>query len=395
METDRKRIAFVATVFGHLEAFHIPYMTLLKNKGYEVHAFGAVDHGYPGISNQFKSFPISFNKNPFHKDNWEAYMDLVSYFKENEYSMVHFHTPIASIVGRLAAQKAKIPSVVYTAHGFHFHGGAPLLNWLLYYPAERIMARYTDYLITINKEDYLRAKRFKVRKEIIYLPGIGVDTSAFDSKISQEDSQSLRKSLGMQDGDFIVTCIAELNSNKNQEQLIRAVHILVSRYPHLKCLFIGQGNKAEYYKDQVTTLQLNDHIQFLGFRRDIPELLAISQVVALVSKREGLPKALLEGMSAGKALFGTDIRGINDLITDGKNGFLVEVSNIPQSVEVLESMLQDPQRIDEMGLQSKCLVSKYDLSVVISEMNDIYEKALSKNAIGYITANGEPAELSR
>ncbi|MEC0247483.1 glycosyltransferase family 4 protein [Paenibacillus chitinolyticus] len=395
METDRKKIAFVATVFGHLEAFHIPYMTMLKNKGYEVHAYGAVDHGYPGISNQYKSFPISFNKNPFHKDNWKAYLDLVTYFKENEYSMVHFHTPIASIVGRLAAKKAKIPSVLYTAHGFHFHTGAPLLNWFLYYPIERIMARYTDYLITINKEDYLRAKRFKVRKETIYLPGIGVDTSAFDNMVSQEYYQALRNSLGLQIDDFIVTCVAELNSNKNQEQLIRAIHILVSRYPYLKCLFIGQGNKAEYYKDQVTTLQLNDQIQFLGFRRDIPQLLAISQVVALVSKREGLPKALLEGMSAGKALFGTKIRGISDLIKDGKNGFLVEVSNIPQSVEALESMLQDPQMVNEMGLQSKCLVSKYDLSLVIDEMNRIYEKALSKNTIGYTMVNGKPVELSK
>ncbi|GJM69130.1 hypothetical protein HMSSN036_13460 [Paenibacillus macerans] len=231
--------------------------------------------------------------------------------RRERYELVHVHTPNAGAICRLAAAWAGGGKVLYTAHGFHFYSGAPWRNWLLYYPLERLMARFTDVLITINREDYERAARFPVRGKAAYLPGVGVDLGEF-APASAAEAARLRRELGLAPGDFAILCIAELNGNKNQRQLLEALRELRGRAVPAVLLLAGTGGRERHYRRLAEDLGLREAVRFLGYRKDIPQLLQAADVLALSSRREGLPRALLEGLAAGKPLVATDVRGSRD-----------------------------------------------------------------------------------
>ncbi|MGE7636519.1 glycosyltransferase family 4 protein [Peribacillus frigoritolerans] len=374
----RAKVAFVATVYRHLEAFHLPYMKLLQEKGYEIHAYGSLDDGKVGVlNNDVICHDIDFKRNPFDWHNLKAFLELVKSFKKEEFQLVHFHTPVASIIGRIAAKLAKVPTVMYTAHGFHFFKGAPRLHWGVYYPIEKLMSRWTDYLITINEDDFNLANKFNIRKEIYFVAGVGVDTVQFSIKKDFEIIEQKRNSLFLNENDFVILCVAELNDNKNQRQLIEAVQKLRQKYNYVKCLLVGVGESDQSLRELVDKLQLNEIIHFLGFRKDIPELLAISNVVTLLSKREGLPKALMEGLAASKPIIATDVRGCRDLVINGDNGYLVPISDVKLTVNAFQNLLDNRIKAQEMGKKSREMASKYDLQQILSEMEQIYMKALN------------------
>ncbi|RAS84342.1 hypothetical protein A3863_24385 [Priestia endophytica] len=375
-----KKVAFIATVYRHLEAFHLPYIQLLQEKGYEVHAYGAPDHGKDGIlNNNVICHDMKFKRNPFHPNNLKVLQELVKSFKKENFQLVHFHTPIAGILGRIAAKQAKVPHVLYTAHGFHFFTGAPISYWLIYFPMEKIMAKWTDYLITINQEDFNRANKFKVRRATHYIAGIGVETNKFTLKNEIEVRKEKRMELQLKENEFVILCVAELNGNKNQRQLIESIYKIKEKYENVKCLLVGTGEDAQSLQEFIDQLKLKENVHLLGFRRDIPELLAASDVVTLLSKREGLPKALLEALAASKPVVATNVRGNRDLVVDGHNGYLVPISDVESTVNAFVKILDNPIRMKKMGTVSKEIVKKYDLGEILSEMEFIYNKALEFN----------------
>lgn len=378
------KVAFLATVYRHLEAFHSPYMKLLQNKGFEVHAYAAPDYGKEGVIKQgVICHDIPFQRSPFHPENVRALKMLYNSFKNERFCFIHVHTPVASVLGRLAAYIAGIPCVMYTAHGFHFFSGAPFQNWLLYYPVERWTSRWTDYLITINNEDYRRAKHFPVRKEILYVPGVGVDISQFQFSNDAEARRRKRLELGIQESDFVILSVAELNENKNITQLIVAVSYMKRIFDRemqtlsIKCLLAGDGDQRQQLMEKVKELKLNDHICFLGFRKDIPELMAASDVVVLLSKREGLPKALMEALAAGKPIVTTDVRGNRDLVEDGVNGYVVKVGDVTGTAEAFMKLIKNENERIQMGKANREKAKMYDLKNILVQMEKIYEKALS------------------
>ncbi|WP_405080394.1 glycosyltransferase family 4 protein [Paenibacillus chitinolyticus] len=375
-----RRVAFVATVFRHLEAFHIPYMKLLQEQGIEVHAYGHTDHGLEGIKkNGIKCFDIPFVRNPFHPKNIQAYRMIKKMLRQEDYGMIHVHTPVASIVTRLAALQAKVNPIIYTAHGFHFHKGASLINWLIYYPIERIMARFTDFLITINKEDYNRAKFFAVRQKVLFIPGVGIDSTEYNIENSLVVRRNKRKELSIMESDFVILCVAELNKNKNQIQLIRAVQLLHNKYPHLKCVMVGTGKMESEYEAVIQEKGLTNVIKIIGFRRDVPELLAAADAVTLLSYREGLPKSLLEALSAGKPIVATNIRGNSDLVSDGINGFLVQINDDKGTAAAFEKLMSDEFLCRNMGVNGLNFSKEYDITNILPQVNEIYRSLYKLN----------------
>lgn len=375
MNSHKGRVAFVATVYRHLEAFHIPFIQLLKTNNYEVHAFASFDSGKQALEELgVICHDIPFERSPFKISNLNCLKELIKYFKQFKFELIHFHTPVASIIGRAAAKITKVPHVLYTAHGFHFFKGSPLMYWILYYPIERFMARWTDTLITINREDYKRAESFPVKKYISYVPGVGVDTEIFKLEISDHSQNSKRKELNIGLDDIVVLCVAELNGNKNQTQLIDTIKILSVEFPNLKCLLVGYGEKESFYKEMVKTLKLEKHIHFLGFRRDISQLMKASDIVTLLSKREGLPKALLEALAAGKPIVTTDVRGNRDLVDNQVNGYVVPVANTDATVEAFRELILNPKKRTDFGNMSVQMSNQYDISTILNVMKDIYGK---------------------
>ena len=217
-----KKVLFVASISGHIKAFHIPCLKLFKDMGWttSVAAKSSINHiSQSDYCDNFYEIPIE--RSPFSYKNILAIYRLKKIIESEKFDIIHCHTPLGGVVARIAAKNARKKygtRVIYTAHGFHFFKGAPLLNWVLFYPIEKYLAKYTDTLICINQEDYNRAKLFFSRrcKNIEYVPGVGINTKRFNVKIKEKDIIKMKKSFGIGNNDYVLTCVARLDYNKNQ-----------------------------------------------------------------------------------------------------------------------------------------------------------------------------------
>jgi len=267
--------------------------------------------------------------------------------------------------------------VLYTAHGFHFYKGAPLKNWLLYYNMEKLAAHWTDGLITINEEDYKAAQKFKLRKngKMFFVPGVGVDVVSLEQRIASIDRSEKRKELGLSADAAVIITVGELNANKNHIQVLEALSKLNKTNFHY--LIVGNGEDEQKLQKAVNELLLRDKVSFLGFRRDVPELLTASDVFILTSRREGLPKAVMEAMAVGLPIIATDVRGNRDLVKSGENGYLVPLGNAEQTAIAIERLIDSEDLRRSMGGKSKELVKQYDLQNILKEMEKIYDNILN------------------
>ena len=310
-----QKVLFTATVVKtHINVFHLPYLKWLKEQGYEVHVAAKNDFiNEPCIiPNCDKYYDVKFARFPFSKTNIKAYKQLKKLIQENNYDIIHCHTPVAGVLTRLAARRNKNTTVIYTAHGFHFLKGAPLLNWLIYYPVERFCARYTDKLITINKEDYERAKRFKLRKngKVYYVPGVGINLEKIQNlKVNVKQK---KKELGISKNIPILLSVGELNKNKNHETVLQALSKLKDKnFIYLIC---GRGVLKEYLERKIQELHLENKAKLLGYRSDVIKILKTADLFIFPSKREGLPVSVIEAMAAELPVIASNVRGNRDLI---------------------------------------------------------------------------------
>ena len=337
-----KKALYVATVDLHIRSFHLPYLKLLHDNGYEVHVATNGDEKFPNCDVKHQ---ICIERSPFKVKNLKAIKELRKIIEKEKFDIIHCHTPMGSVVARLAARRARKKygtRVIYTAHGFHFYKGAPLLNWLLFYPVEKWLAKYTDTLITINKEDYeLAKKKFSERcHDIQYIPGVGIDTKKFDIKMTDKEKNELRQSLGLKKDDFILTCVARLDKNKNQGFLIDAMQEIVKGHDNIHLLLVGRDELNGYYQKKVKEQKLDKNVHFLGNRDDIPELLHIADVVVSASKREGLPVNVIEAFACGVPVVALECRGMKDLIKDGENGFILDIHTKKLDSEIVNRIVE-------------------------------------------------------
>lgn len=325
----KKKVLFVATVDSHIELFHLPYLKMFHDKGWEVHV--ATETGKK-IQYCDKKIKLSIKRSPFKLvSNFKAVRQLRQVMKKEGYSIVHCHTPMGGVVARLAGKKCRRDGtrMIYTAHGFHFYTGAPLHYWLMFYPVEWFLAKHTDTLITINDEDYQRAKkRFGKRcRDIQYVPGVGVDEKKFEKKMSEKEMITLRKSLGLGDDDKILIFPAELSKRKNQIWLISTLKPLFDDDKKLKLILPGKDSLNGKCQQLVQDLNLENQVLFLGFRSDIPNLLQISCIAISSSRQEGLPVNLIEAAMLGLPIVATDCRGNRDICNSAK-AFVVNQNEI-------------------------------------------------------------------
>lgn len=365
-----KKVLFTATVDSHIKCFHIPFLKWFHENGYEVHVATNGDEEIPYCD---KKIRISFARNPFKLANLKAIKDLKKVIMEEKYDIIHTHTPMGAVVTRLAAKKArkKIGTrVIYTAHGFHFFKGASKLSWLMFYPVEKYLSKFTDTLITINQEDYNLAKsKFKKCKNVEYVPGVGIDALKFNLSLSESDKLNFRAKLGIKESDFVLIYVARMDKNKNQGFLIECMKDLSSRHNNIHLLLVGPDENNGIYQEQAKDV-LNVH--FLGFRRDIPELMSISDIAVSSSLREGLPVNIMEAMISSLPVVATDTRGVRDLVSNGKNGFVVEKNNVDQFVESVLKLYNDKDLRESFRRVSKEISKDYELSKILEMYIKIY-----------------------
>lgn len=372
-----KKVLFTATVDSHILLFHLPYLKYFKENGYEVHV---ATNGEEEIPYCDKKIKISFERSPFKLNNIRAIGQLKKIINEQNYDIIHTHTPMGSVVTRIAARKARKngTKVIYTAHGFHFFNGAPKLNWLLFYPVEKYLSKYTDVLITMNQEDYELAKN-KFKTNVKFVHGVGLDKQKFDSELSDDEKKKLRESLGLKENDFIIIYPAELSKRKNQEWLINTMESVLLKNHNMHILLPGKDSMNEFHKKLVTEKKLDKQIHFLGFRNDIPKLISISNVAISTSRQEGLPVNIMEAMYLGLPIVATDCRGNRDLVKNGKNGFVVAQGDSVNFKKSIINIYENKVDIKSLKKNSQNEIKQYMLNKVIKEMGEIYESVASSS----------------
>lgn len=366
-----EKILFTATVDSHILNFHIPYLKWFKEQGYEVHVASRGNADIPYVD---KKHNIPFERSPFRLSNIKAYLHLKEVIDSNNYRLIHCHTPMGSVLTRLAAKNARKSGtkVLYTAHGFHFFEGAPLKNWLLYYPVEKWLSRYTDCLITINDEDYECAIRKKFKSGTIKkVNGVGIDLNKFTPQ-TYKKKKKLRKQYGYSEENFILIYVAEMSYRKHQDLLINVVDILKNKIPNLKLLLVGTGDLLLKYKGQAKKLNLEEYIDFLGYRNDVANLMSISDVAVSSSRQEGLPVNVMEAMATGLPLVVTDCRGNRDLVSDGENGYVVGIDDKKRFAEAIMKLFGSEELRTRYSEKSLDIIKKYSLNIVLKKMEHIY-----------------------
>lgn len=371
-----KKVLFVATVVKtHIMEFHIPYLKMFKEMGWETAVAARNDYENPSdcvIPYCDNYYNVPFERNPLKPGNLKAYKELKHIIDEDEYDIIHCHTPVGAMLTRLAAKQARKrgTKVFYTAHGFHFYKGAPAINWILYYPVEKWLSRYTDVLITINKEDFERAKTFKAGK-VCYVPGVGIDLKKFNAGYVNKEQK--RKEIGVSADDFVLLSVGELIPRKNHEVVIRALSVLkqLDKLNHIEYVICGRGAYEADLRKLAEGLDVADHVHFLGYRNDISEICNCADLFVFMSHQEGLPVALMEAMACGLPAVCSNIRGNTDLVEDGVTGLLANNTpeEVAQSISKMKSDTALRNRVASAALQK---IKQFDLSSVEDEMSKIY-----------------------
>lgn len=367
-----KKALMISTVIDFLAAFEVNDIRILQNIGYEVHCacnckeytdkIKIKDLMDTGIIKHH----IPFARRPFHKSNIMAYKALKNLIKKEQFDLVHCHTPVGGVLGRMAAHRNLVPVVIYTAHGFHFYDGAPLINWLVFYSIEKWLSRYTDVLISINKEDYKRAKRKFYAKKTVYIPGVGLNTEKFIT--CTVDKEKKREELSIPTDAKLLISIGELSIRKNHKVVIKALAHMQNN--SIYYIIVGKGMLEVELRKLVVSFGLQNQVFFLGYRTDIQELLCISDVFVFPSLQEGLSVALMEAMASGLPVVCSRIRGNTDLIDEGEGGYFFEPTKIDDIAKCIERLPQNAK--NKLGTYNIQKIKKFDFEIVEKLMEEVY-----------------------
>lgn len=372
-----KQVLIVTTVSGFVPQFEMNNVRILQEMGYEVHYasnftnphYGEDNHRLEGTG--IVCHQVDFVRSPFRFiRNVRAYAQLRKLMQENQFHMIHCHTPMGGVLARLAAGKYRRTGikVLYTAHGFHFYKGAPVFNWLFYYPVEWLLARWTDILITINEEDYQRAKRFPLPENgrVEKVNGVGIDIEAYrDIRVNREEK---RRELGISSEAYLLVSVGELTKRKNHQAVVRTLASMQKECVEKKICYLicGEGPERAYLEKLVQRNGLQGTVLMPGYRTDVREILAVSDCFVFPSKQEGLPVALMEAMAMGLPCICSDVRGNRDLLAD--NTYLVKKDDYQTVIRKV---------IEKRGVKTTALLPDYEKQYVNKQMKLIYKKAVN------------------
>lgn len=373
-----KKALLVTTVCGFIPQFEMNNVKILKEMGYEIHYASNFDNPvYYFPIDIFENFGIvkhqvDFVRSPYSFKNIKAYKQLKRVLYDEKFKLIHCHTPMGSVITRYAARKLveKGTKMIYTAHGFHFYKGAPTHNWLFYYPIEYKLAKWTDVLITINSEDYKNASTFKLHQngKLYKVNGVGIKDIP---GLKQAINNTMLSSHRSNDGDFNIISVGELTKRKNQMIVIKALEQLND--PKIKYFICGSGEKESEIQEYIRNRDLTNQVFLLGYRKDVKSLLKKSDCFVHSSLQEGLSMAVMEAMACGVPVICSDIRGNNDLITNGWEGFLVKDNDVAQYASCIKKLKEDKELCKWFSDNAMKKIQQYSITVVEKQMRGIYE----------------------
>lgn len=315
----------------------------------------------------FKMHEIDFGRNPFKLKNLKAYKKLKQLQKQEKFDLVYCQQPVGGLMGRLIGKKFKLP-VIYVAHGFHFLKGNSKIKNIMFKTIEKRLAKYTDVLVTINEEDYEASKNWKAKHKY-KIPGIGFDINKYDN--SEFDKKEFKQSLGLKEDDFVVLTVAEFIKRKNYTTSLKAIAEIKNE--NVKYLICGRGVLEDELKQQIDDLGIRDKVVMLGYRKDINKIMQVSNVFLLPSNQEGLCLSIIEAMNFALPIVTSRVRGCQDLVEEGENGFLEEKNDYQAYAKDIEKLATDKELYCAMSARSKELAPTYSIENVKKQLEDIYK----------------------
>lgn len=386
----KKKVLLVTTVSGFVPQFEMSNVHILQNLGYEVHyaanyhtpSYGDDNHRLDGTG--IIRHQIDFVRSPFQLQNIKVYKQLKQLMAKEHFDAVHCHTPMGGVMARLAAHATSTAPVIYTAHGFHFFTGAPIINWLCYYPTEKFLSLYTDQQICINQEDYNRAKAHFYAKYVDYIPGVGICLNKIQKTV---DNSCKRAELGLSPDKSLLLSTGELIKRKNHETILHALALLKKESPNFSVQYVicGHGILERHLRRLADDLHVSDCVSFLGYREDMGEIYQIADLFLFPSFQEGLPVALLEAMAYGLPVICSDIRGNRDLmgkrankpLTPCSGGIMVQKAGDAASYcEAIKQLLINQKTRIEMGHHNEMRAKRFSDESVKATMEAIYKRLL-------------------
>lgn len=376
-----KKVLIITTAGGFLPQFEMNDVKILAEQGYQIHYASNFDNPVYEMDVDMleklgiRLHPISIPKSPVHiRRGLKSFREIAAIIRQERITALHCHNPMGGVLGRLAAFTCSAGKsyVIYTAHGFHFYKGASLLNWLLFYPVEWMLAMVTDCLITINREDALRAEKFlHGRLRAAYqIPGVGVDTQKFAP--NQDMRRQMRHQLRMTDNTFYLLSVGEINHNKNHEVIIRALAELKDTAVFYG--ICGRGYRQEYLEKLAKKLGVEKQVKFYGFRSDIPQMLQAADCFVFPSKREGLGIAAVEAMAAGLPMITSDCRGTREYMEDGVTGYVCGSNKAAAYTKLIRHMKESPELRRAMSAACRSVAERFDIKKTDKIMREIYKQ---------------------
>ena len=372
----KKKVLIVTTSASMIQQFCMPSVELLQELDYEVHVACNFHEGNNISPDMVHQFITSLDeKGVFHHEilfsrkmvdlsaNISCFHQLKHLVNKEKYSFIHCHTPIASLIARLVGRSTHT-KVMYTAHGFHFFKGAPKKNWVLLYPAEWYASFMTDILITINQEDYMRAKNHMHAKHTMYIPGVGIDLNKFGK--AQIDVKKKRSELNIPTDCTLLLSVGELNENKNHQ---RVIHALTQLPENVHYAIVGIDHLDGYNQKLAEELRVADRVHILGYRKDVSEIYAMSDIFVFPSYREGLSVSLMEAMATGLPCVISKIRGNVDLI-DESRGELFDPFSTESCLRAIRKVL-DGDWVSYKA-SNQAFIQNFSLEAVMAKMKEIY-----------------------
>lgn len=384
-----KHILIITTTHEFLLKFEKENVRLLQRMGFTVHyATNLKEPSYISDEDRIRAMgvmihPIHIARSPFRfGDNGRALRQILELIRKYRIQVVHCHTPVGGVLGRLAGgfSRQVRPVVLYTAHGFHFYKGAPLFNRMVYLPVEKTMAHFTDLLIVINEEDYRVARHFHLKKggEVYKIPGAGLDQTRFHP-LPDDRRNRLRQALGIDDQVFFLVSVGELNENKNQKVVLDALVRMREKGEDLSAIrygICGDGFFRERMERWIRELGLEKTVVLFGYRDDVPDILGCADAAVFPSRREGLGMAGLEALGMGVPLIAADNRGTREYMEDGRNGFVCRYDD-PDGFAYAIQRMRRLSLAEKEWMRAHCIdaVQPFDRRYTRAMMERIYADA--------------------
>ncbi len=365
-----KKILFVATVVKHFQAFYLPYFERLADEGWQVDCLCT---GEAPLHGCHRLYNVHIERSPMSLKHIEAYRQIKSIIKQGGYDIIHCGTPMGGVLTRVAQIGSGNggTKVIYTAHGFHFYKGSSLLSWLVFFSVERLLSRVTDGLITINKEDYSLASKHLKAGKTFFVHGVGYDGNRF-KRISQQEKSRLRAQCGYSDSTLLLIYVSEINRNKNQTFLLRALAELIKQRKDVRHILVGEDFTEGKIKKRAEDLGVADFVEFYGHRNDVHNILPMCDMEVASSLREGLPVNVMESLACGLPVIATDNRGHRELVKDGGNGFLVHPESPEEMARKVAELADDKLKYERMSDKAVSSAVPYKVEAVIEEMMAVY-----------------------